>query len=137
MPDTLRPADFLVKPIGYERFAKMLEAALKENKRSSTFLEYTLENTRHRIRTSEVLFLKAYGKKVAFHTRDGSFTVYGKIRDLIAGCEDQFLCISRGEYANIRHVLSAAPREVRLTDNHILHISRGRAGAVSQRLAEL
>lgn len=133
----IRPVGFLLKPFSYERFSACLTDALNDFMQKSDFLEYTLENTRRRIRIKEVLYLKAHGKKVAFYTREGSFSVYGKIQELIAGCAERFLCTSRGEYANLQHVVAAAPKELRLTDNHILHISRGRQTAVRKRLAEL
>ncbi len=133
----IRPIGFLVKPFSFERFSVCLTDALDDFMQKSDFLEYTLENTRRRIRIKEVLYLKAHGKKVAFYTKEGSFSVYGKIQELIAGCTERFLCTSRGEYANLQHVMAAAPKEVRLTDNHVLHISRGRQTAVRERLAEL
>ena len=133
----VRPAGFLVKPISYAAFADCLKGVLDEYARTNEFLDFTMENTRHRIRIKEILYLKSQGKKVAFHTRAGIFTVYGKIPDLIADCEQQFLCTSRGEYVNLQHVMLAAPKEIRLTDNHVLHISRGRMNAVRERLSEL
>lgn len=133
----VRPAGFLVKPIGYAAFADCLKNILDEYAKTNEFLDFTLENTRHRIRIKEILYLKAHGKKVEFHTRTGSFSVYGKIQDLIAGCEKQFLCTSRGEYVNLQHVMLAAPKEIRLTDDQVLHISRGRMNAVRDRLSEL
>lgn len=133
----IRPAGFLVKPVSYEMFSACLSGLLEEYAYTSDFLDYTLENTKHRIRVREILYLKAEGKKVAFHTKEDSFSVYGKIADLIAGCAEEFLCISRGEFVNIRHVMSATPREVHLTGNLVLHISRGRMQAVRERLAVL
>lgn len=133
----LRPSGFLIKPISYEQFSDCLTGLMEEYARSNEFLDYTLENTRHRIRISEILYLKAQGKKVAFFTRNGSFSVYGKIPELIAGCPDHFLCTSRGEYVNLQHILQAEPRSVRLTDDHVLHISRGRINAVRERLSGL
>ena len=133
----VHPAGFLVKPFTYEQFAACLSGLLHEFTYTTDFLDYTLENTHRRIRVKEVLYLKAQGKKVAFHIREGSFSVYGKITDLIANCAEQFLCISRGEYANLRHVMSITPHEICLTDNIILHISRGRQSAVRDRLSEL
>ena len=133
----VHPAGLLVKPFSYDQFAVCLSGLISDLAYTTEFLDYTLENTHRRIRVKEVLYLKAHGKKVAFHTREGSFSVYGKITDLIDECAEQFLCISRGEYANLRHVLSVEPHEIRLTDNIVLHISRGRLHAVRQRLAEL
>ena len=133
----VRPSGFLIKPISYEQFSDCLTGLLTESEHANEYLDYTLENTRHRIRIKEILYLKAQGKKVAFHTRNGCFAVYGKIPDLIAGCSDQFLCTSRGEYVNIQHVLFASPKELRLTDQQVLHISRGRIQAVRERLSEL
>lgn len=133
----IRPSGFLCKPISYEYFAACLKSLLHQFRHGHEFLEYTLENTRHIIRVREVLYLKAYGKRVAFQTRAGNFTVYGKIPDLIAGCNERFLCVSRGEYVNLQHIVAASPKEVRLSDNHVLQISRGRLRAVHARLSEL
>ena len=133
----VRPAGLLSKPLSYPQFSACLSGVLEEFSYTSDFLDYTLENTRHRIRIKEILYLKSQGKKVAFHTKEDSFTVYGKITDLIEGCAEQFLCISRGEFVNVQHVLSASPHEVHLTGNLVLHISRSRMQAVRARLSVL
>lgn len=133
----IRPIDYLVKPVTYQRFCACLNNCINDPAQGSSFVTYTLENTQRKTRVSELLYLKTYGKKVELHVRDGCFSVYGKISELIAGCESNFLCVSRGEYANIQHIIAVAPQEVRLTGNHILHISRGRLHAVHQRLAQI
>ena len=133
----IRPIEFLVKPLTYDRVSACMLAFMTHYEDASGFLEYTMENIRHQIRIREVYYLESHAKKVEFHTKGGCFMVYGKMNELIAGCADQFLCISRGEYVNIMHIVEADPKTVVLTDRTVLHISRGRQSAVRDRLSEL
>ncbi len=133
----IRPIEFLIKPITYERFSACMLAFFTHYREACGFLEYTMDNIRRQIRISEVCYLESHGKKVELHTRLGDFMVYGKTDELISAFSEQFLRISRGVLVNIRHIVEATPREVMLTDGSSLHISRGRQNTVRDRLAEL
>ncbi len=133
----VRPIDFLIKPITEEtlRFCLLTYMAYFEN--SHGFIEYTLENIKHRIRTGEVLYLESNRKKTILYTRKGSFSVYGKVSDIIRIHKNKFVCISRGIYVNIQHIVEATAREVYLTDGVRLSVSRGCQDTVRDRLSEI
>lgn len=132
-----RPIEFLIKPITYERFSSCMLTYMTHYENSNGFLEYTMDNIKHRIRVREVLYLESYGKKVEFHTTRGDFMTYGKITDIIADYTDKFVCIARGIYVNVQHIIEATPKEILLTNNRTLRISRGCQNAVRDRLSEI
>ncbi|MBR1822837.1 MAG: response regulator transcription factor [Ruminococcus sp.] len=129
------PIEFLVKPISEDEFRRCMHLFMEKYGSSDTFLEYTLDNIRHRIRSREVLYLESDRKKAVFHTRNGTFSVYGKVSDIIESDRSRFLCISRGVYVNIEHITDVTLKEIHLTDDSGLFISRGCQSAVRDRLA--
>ena len=131
----IRPLEFLIKPIDENEFRRCMLAFMDYYISSDTFLEYTLDNIRHRIRSREVLYLESNRKKAVFHTRSGTFSAYGKISDIIRNDKERFVCISRGVYVNIDHITDATAKEIRLTDDSGLSISRGCQNSVRDRLA--
>lgn len=126
-----------LKPITYERFSSCMLTYMTHYENSNGFLEYTMENIKHRIRIREVFYLESYGKKVEFHTTRREFMTYGKISDIIADYTDKFICIARGIYVNVQHIIEATPKEILLTNNRTLRISRGCQNAVRDRLSEI
>lgn len=104
---------------------------------SNGFLEYTLENVKHRIRIREILYLESNRKKTEFHTRSLTFSVYGKAADIIGDNKDKFVRISRGVFVNVQHIIEATTKEIYLTDNSKLRISRGCEDMVRDRLSEI
>lgn len=132
-----RPIEFLIKPIAYEKFSACMLTYMTHYENSNGFLEYTMDNIKHRIRIREVLYLESHGKKVEFHTKRGDFMTYGKTTDIIADYTDKFICIARGIYVNVQHIIEATPKEILLTNNRTLRISRGCQSAVRDRLSEI
>lgn len=133
----IRPIEFLVKPITEEMLRLCILSYMTHFENSNGFLEYTLENTKHRIKIREVLYLESNKKKTEFHTRNAAFSVYGKAVDIIGDHKNEFICISRGVYVNIQHIVEATTKEVYLTDNSKLYISRGCQNTVRDRLSEI
>ncbi len=133
----IRPIEFLVKPITEETLRSCMLAYMTHFENSNGFLEYTLENIKHRIRIREVLYLESNRKKTEFHTRSSTFSVYGKAVDIIGNNKNKFVCISRGVYVNIQHIIEATTKEILLTDNSRLYISRGCQDTVRDRLSEI
>lgn len=131
------PIDFIIKPITYDRFSSFMLTYMTHYENSNGFLEYNMENIKHRIRVREVYYLESHGKKVEFHTRKGEFLVYGKISDIIEDYMDKFICISRGIYVNIHHIIEATPQEILLDNNCSLYISRSCRNVVRDRLSEI
>ncbi len=131
----IHPIEFLIKPIKEAEFRRCMLSYMDYYGCSDTFLEYTLDNIRHRIRSSEVLYLESNRKKAIFHTKRGEFSSYGKISDIIRDDKERFICISRGVYVNIDHIIDATAKVVRLTDDSGLYISRGCQSYVRDRLA--
>ena len=133
----IRPIAFLIKPIAYEDLCKCLQDYMLDYSNSDSFLEYISENTKHKIKLKEVLYLESNGKKVIFHTKTEEFAVNGKISSIIEENGSKFLCISRGVYVNIKHIIKATSKEVTLEDGTSLFISRGQQSIVRDRLSEL
>ncbi|MCR5111760.1 MAG: LytTR family DNA-binding domain-containing protein [Ruminococcus sp.] len=131
----INPIDFLIKPIDESEFRRCMLLFMDRYRSSDTFLEYTLDNIRHRIRSREVLYIESNRKKAVIHTRNSTFSVYGKVSDIIESDRCGFLCISRGVYVNVRHITDVSPKEIHLSDNSGLFISRGCQNAVRDRLA--
>ena len=133
----IRPIAFLIKPITYEDLCKCLQDYMLDYSNSDSFLEYISENTKYKIKLKEVLYLESNGKKVIFHTKTEEFAVNGKISSIIEENGSKFLCISRGVYVNIKHIIKATSKEVTLEDGTSLFISRGQQSIVRDRLSEL
>lgn len=133
----IRPIEFLVKPITEETLRSCILTYMTHFENSNGFLEYTLENIKHRIRIREVLYLESNRKKTEFHTRSSTFSVYGKAVDIIGDNKNKFVCISRGIYVNVQHIIEATTKEIHLTDNSKLYISRGCQDTVRDRLSEI
>lgn len=133
----IRPIDFLIKPITEETLRLCMLTYMTHYENSNGFLEYTLENIKHRIRIREVLYLESNRKKTIFHARSKTFSVYGKVTDIIGDNKNKFICISRGVYVNVHHIIETTTKEISLSDNSKLIISRGCQDSVRDRLSEI
>lgn len=131
------PIGFLIKPITYTDFSSCMLSYMTHYQNSNGFLGYTFENIKHRIKLREIYYLESRGKKVEFHTKRGEFMAYGKITDIVADYPDKFICISRGIYVNVQHIIEATPKEILLVNNCSLRISRSCQNIVRDRLSEI
>jgi DNA-binding LytR/AlgR family response regulator len=133
----IAPVEFLVKPITEKEFMRCMLMFMDIYRKNENFLEYTQENTKHRIRSREVLYIESSGKKAVFHTKNGVFSVYGKVSEIIKHDSSRFICVSRGIYVNTDHIIGVTLNELHLTDETVLSISRGCRSAVRDRLGGL
>lgn len=132
------PIDFLIKPIKQDDLQNCLLSFITHYRKIDGFLDYVYENTKHRIKVRDVLYLKSQGKRVEIHSETcEAFSVYGKIIDLITDHEDTFICIARGLYVNTYHIIDVTTKQIKLKNGEVLCISRSKQNIVRDRLAEL
>lgn len=132
---SISPMDFLVKPISFEALSHCLQVFLTSFRQNGGFLTFVQDNIRQELPMREILYLQSQGKKVIIHTCTlGEQAVYGKVQTLIEPYSNRFLCLSRGLYANINHILRVYVGAAEMTGGEVLTISRARQDSVRDRL---
>ena len=134
------PLDFLLKPLDYESFTRVMGRFLKIAQfRSGTFT-YSYGHDSFKLKAGDIMYLKSDGKKVEIHLKDGNTDFYyGSLekayREQLA--KQDFLFIHRSHVVNYDHVSTFQYARLIMADGQSLPISQAKRMEVRKRHMEI
>ena len=123
---SIQPFDFIIKPIDKKRVFPCISKYLKYYVNSNLFFTYTLDNVKHKIAISEIIYIQSERKKLRMFTITDEISFYCKFNDAVNnGLKNDMVVIKRGLAVNINHIVDTDFETVLLTDGTRLKISDG------------
>jgi DNA-binding LytR/AlgR family response regulator len=122
---SIRPLDFLIKPISTKKVDKTFSTAMKLIKNKNNFFNYQKEKECHRIPITDILYFESNNRQINIYTLNGKYSFYGTLKEIFNRLNDYgFVFIHRSYLININHVKIFKYNKVTLTDNTILNITQ-------------
>ena len=113
---SVRALDFLVKPVSYENFGMKMDRALTaaDRARKKEIIVSAAEGDR-RVRLDELYYVEVMNHTLLYHTKDGTLSVRGSIRD----CEERltpydFARCNKSYLVNMNYVTEIRRSEIRV-----------------------
>lgn len=135
----IRPLNFLIKPLKYEKIQKVFRTALKLiHHNNDLIFEYQKGHCFYRIPLYNILYFESIGKKVRIVMKDGVEEYYSKlsiIQNQIKGAI--FIPIHKSYLVNYDHIIEVQYDKVRISNNVVLPISQRNRKAVRQKLLQI
>ena len=123
---SVQPFDFIIKPIEQKKIFPCISKYLKHYANSNLFFTYTLDNVKHKIAISEIIYIQSNRKKIRMFTLDDEISCYYKFSDAVNnGLKNNMVIIRRGVAVNINHIIDTDFETVLLSDGTKLKISDG------------
>jgi DNA-binding LytR/AlgR family response regulator len=120
-------ADFLLKPIAYDRFLRAIEKVHKLNGmiKDEEFLTISSGKTVHRLKEDEILYVEGAGEYLNVVTRSGHFLVYSNMRNMLGMLNSNFVQVHRSFIVNrkniqvwSRHKLTVGGKEIPISKTY-------------------
>lgn len=127
-------ADFLLKPIAYDRFLRAIEKVHQLNGLLKEEEQITIVSgkTVHRLRESEILYVEGAGEYLNVVTQSGHFLVYSNMKNMMTMLNDNFAQVHRSYIVNrkniqviARHKLTIAGKEIPVSKTYETNIAMG------------
>lgn len=129
-----QPMDFLVKPILQEHIDHAMDMAIKIIKRRKEKFEFRQGKDYYYIAMGDIVYLESKGKKIKIMTPQGTYEIYGRLKDVVKGLSEDFIMIHQSYVINKEYVLRYTYEIVELVNGTILTISKVNRKQVRERL---
>ena len=134
----IRPINFLSKPIDKDKLFENIDIALKNAQNTINFLEFKSNKSYIRVPLMEIRYLESDNKTVIIHTLTGTYTCYGKMKDMAKNItEDEFIMIHRSYLVNWRYIRVLKYDHLILDNDEQLPISQSSRSLVRSKYIEL
>ncbi|SHI75348.1 LytR/AlgR family response regulator transcription factor [Lutispora thermophila] len=134
----IRPLNFLIKPLTYEKIQKVFMTALRLLRNNGIIFEYQKGHCFYRIPINNILYFESMGKKIRIIMKDTIEEYYSKlsiIQRQIRGAP--FISIHKSYLVNYDHIVEVQYDKVRISNNVILPISQHNRKAVRDKLLQM
>lgn len=132
----VRPIDFLVKPLKAEQVLAKIRQAMSLMEKDNRYFEHVFGYNHLKLPYKDILYFSSRGRRITITTIHGDFQFNGKlseVEDKLYG--QRFIVIHKSYIVNYRHIISADPHQLTLSDDTILPISQSKRPEVTRRLA--
>lgn len=123
---SVRPMNFIIKPVSENDIFDMLQLGLKLVKNSSQLFDYELKGETHRVKLSDIYYFKSDARKIIMIMSNGTeISFYGKMSELAEKVTKyNFKYIHKSYIINSIHVKHFTARKVIMNNGHELPVSR-------------
>ncbi|MDO5156000.1 MAG: LytTR family DNA-binding domain-containing protein [Eubacteriales bacterium] len=133
----IRPMNFLVKPINYERVKYILDEYGRLFDFQPCFFEYISGRRKHRIDERHIVFFQSQAKQILMVTLDGEQQFYGKLSEVYEQISSDFFCLVHKSYLiNMRHVIGYNSDSVTMINGDSVPVSRSMRSNLSKKIIE-
>lgn len=121
----IRPLDFLIKPITYEKVSRILKVYQRLFPERKAFFEYKKGRGSCLVAQEEIICIKCEGKKIHLVTVKEELEFYGKMSDAFRQLDpNKFWIIHKSFIINIDYVSVFGKDEIRMADGEVLPVSK-------------
>ncbi len=123
---SVRPMNFIIKPVSENDIFDMLQLGLKLVKNSSQLFDYELKGETHRVKLSDIYYFKSDARKIIMiMSNETEISFYGKMSELAEKVTKyNFKYIHKSYIINSIHVKHFTARKVIMNNGHELPVSR-------------
>lgn len=121
----VRPLEFMIKPIRFEKVAYILDIAIKLIDEESDYVIYQHYGLREKIPFSVIMYIISENKKIAILTTEKKFEFSGKLNDLESTLDRQYFWrIHQSYIINYKYVKRFQYTKVCMMDGNEFSISQ-------------
>lgn len=121
----LRPLNFLIKPLRYEKIKEVLKTVQKLTQKGEYVFSYYIDREIHYITIKNILYFESANRRIIIHTVQGSDSYYGKMKDVAGELHTKdFLSIHKSFLVNYAHIIRFTYENVVMSDGKKLPVSK-------------
>lgn len=121
----VRPLNFLIKPVTYERMQSMMNTAMRIVNKGNQFFEYQFKHASYKVPIKDILYFESENRKINIITTDEVYSFYGTIDEVFKKVKQyNFLDIHKSYLVNYNYIVKFEYRQVTLSNKRILPISQ-------------
>lgn len=132
----IRPLDFIIKPLTYDKIAAPLKYALKIINGNKKLFLYKKGQTSFKIPIKDIIYFESKNRKVNIITANEIDTFYGSLEE-ISEKLPYFINIHKSYLVNYNYVFKIEYHQLTLLNSIVLPISQNNRKKVRDRLLEL
>lgn len=134
----IRPLNFLIKPIKYEKIEKVFKTALKLIHKHDLVFQYQKGHHFFRIPINNILYFESFGKKIRIIMTYGEDEYYSKLSIIQKSIKGAFFIpIHKSYLVNYDHIVEVQYDNIRMSNNVVLPISQHNRKAVRGMLLQI
>lgn len=117
---------YLIKPIDREKFADVLDRALKEISftENAEYMVIKSFGRQQKLFLHDIYYIESSNKKAVYHTKNGIFEAYGKMEELEEKLGDSFYRCHRCFLVNMENICSYGYDEIRVVNGEKLILAK-------------
>lgn len=121
----VRPLDFIIKPLYYEKIKAILKLAVRLIKKNEGNFQYKFEHSTYKLLIKDILYFTSENRQVKIHTVNGIKQFYGTLRDTADRVREfNFIRIHKSYLVNYNHIIKFEYQQIIMTNNEVLPISQ-------------
>ncbi|EEG54863.1 LytR/AlgR family response regulator transcription factor, partial [Enterocloster asparagiformis] len=130
--------DYLLKPIGYDRFCRAMEYAHRELENTGRYIEVKVSRIMVKILLDDICYADYSNHYIQIHTPQRMYRTYMRFEDFskLLLCYPRFLCCYRNCIINMDRVVEMEKNEFLLATGDRIPISRSMRLAIHQQYAD-
>lgn len=134
----MRPINFLVKPLNYEKIRKIIDKFLTVSETDAHIFKFKIGREFHKILLSNILYFCSNGRKVRLIAQNEEFEFYGSLENIYSELKDnKFLFVHKSFIVNYKHIKGYEYEQITMINNAVIPISQPRRKAVRSMFLEL
>lgn len=134
----MRPINFLVKPLNYEKIRKIIDKFLTVSETDAHIFKFKIGREFHKILLSNILYFCSNGRKVHLIAQNEEFEFYGSLENIYSELKDsKFLFVHKSFIVNYKHIKGYEYEQITMINNAVIPISQPRRKAVRSMFIEL
>ncbi len=123
----IRPLDFIIKPITYEKISDVINVALNLMQKNNKFFNYKIGFEIYKVPVKDILYFESNYRKVNIITKTGINSFYDNLDSVFEKVKQfNFLNIHKSYLVNYDYVIKFEYDKLTMFNNKVLPISQAR-----------
>lgn len=119
---------YLLKPVDEQKFAKVLERALREAARKKERREIFIKTRNLTLDQADILYIESIRKKVEIHTARENIKIYASMEELEGQLGEEFYRCHRAYLVNMAHIAQYSSDSITLANGESVYLAKKKYG---------